>query len=83
MVKKALSSLGAVAPFDAFVAAGSDELSPLRKLVQSGPAARPPVWSESPPLPLDNKSLVTFHGLPSVFPSFVEMLNVSKELPDD
>jgi hypothetical protein len=82
-VKKALASVGAVPPFDGFVATNSDELLPLRKLVQSGPAARPPVWAETAPLPLDTKSLITFHGMPSVFPSFVEMLNVSKELPDD
>ncbi len=82
-VKGALAGLGAQAPFDGFVAGGSDEIEALHKLVQSGPPPRPPVWAESPPVPLDAKSLVTFSGLVPAFPSFLELVSVSKELPDD
>jgi hypothetical protein len=83
VVKKALSSLGAVAPFDSLAAPMGEELSALRRLVQAGPAARPPVWAESPPLPLEAAPLITFKGLPAPFPSFAEKLDLSEELPDD
>lgn len=82
-VKAALPKLGAVAPFDGFVAGGSDEVAALRRLISSGPAARPPVWAESPPVPLDAKSQVTLKGMSPVFPSFVEWVTPPKETPDD
>jgi hypothetical protein len=82
-VKKVLAGLGAVAPFDGFSASGVEELGALRRLVSSGPPPKPPVWAESPPVPLDAKGLVTFRGLTPVFPPLIDVATVSKELPDD
>ena len=82
-VKRVIPTLGMIAPFDGFTTVGVEEMGALKRLVQAGPATRPPVWAEEPPLPLDPHSLVTFHGLSPVFPSFLELVNPSKEQPDD
>lgn len=82
-VKKAIVGLAAIAPFDTFVAGGGDELAALRRLISSGPPARPPVWAEATPLPIDLKGLVTWKGFAPVLPTLVEVATPGKEQPDD
>jgi hypothetical protein len=82
-IKKAIAGVGAIAPFDGFHSAGVDEVGALRKLVSSGPPPKAPVWAESPPVPLEAKGLVTFKGLQPSFPSLLDLVSVSKEMPDD
>lgn len=82
-VRKTLPTLGAMAPFEGFSTSGTDELATLRRLIASGPAAKAPVWAELPPLPLDAKAQVTWKGLDPMLPSVLELVNLSRELPDE
>ncbi len=82
-LKKALATVGAIAPFEGISSAGADEIGALRRLVQGGPAIHPPVWSDATPLPLDVKAQITFRGLAPAFPSLLGLVTPSKELPDD
>ncbi len=82
-VRKTLPTLSAIAPFEGFSTSGTDELATLRRLIASGPAAKAPVWAELPPLPLDAKAQVTWKGLDPVLPSVLELVNLSRELPDE
>lgn len=82
VVRQAIAKLS-VAPFDGFTASGIEEIAQLRRLIQNGPPARLPVWAETPPLPLEPRTLVTLSGLQPEFPSLVETVQVSKEQPDD
>jgi hypothetical protein len=81
-VKQAITKMS-VPPFDAFTSGGIEEIAQLRRLILNGPPARPPVWAESPPLPLEPRTLVTLSGLSPELPSLVETVQVSKEQPDD
>lgn len=81
--KKALLGLGAIAPFDAFVGTGTEEVAALRRLITNGPPARPPVWSDAAPLSIDLKGLVTWKGFAPVMPSLTDLAQPGKELPDD
>jgi hypothetical protein len=82
-LRKILTSLPAIAPFDAFTTGGAEDIASLRRLIVSGPAARPPVWADTPPLSIDLKGLVTWKGFAPTLPSLTELSTPGKEQPDD
>jgi ABC transporter, phosphonate, periplasmic substrate-binding protein len=81
---EALSQVGAVAPFSAFVKVQGRDFEDFRKLVQQGPPRRQPVIVESPVLRVDTDALVTSGELNPVLPNFTATaMDVSDEQPDD
>ncbi|WP_233607508.1 PhnD/SsuA/transferrin family substrate-binding protein [Corallococcus sp. AB018] len=82
-LSQSLSSVGAVAPFDAFARIQGREFEDFRKLVTQGPPRRQPVLADSPDLRVETPVLVQSESLGPALPPFVDDLAVSAEQPDD
>ena len=79
----AIEGIGAVGPFDRFVTTDLGDLANLKRLISKGPPPRVPLLASAPPLRPDTHALVTFRGIPTALPAFLDYLPSSKELPDD
>lgn len=79
----ALSSVGAVPPFESFVRIQGKDFEDFRRLVTQGPPRRQPVFAEAPELRVDAEVLVRAEELGPSLPSFGADLAVGAEQPDD
>lgn len=82
-LQSAFRAAGAVEPFEKFVDAGAAEVAEFRKLITGGPGKRLPVVAESPIQRPDATTILNLREVGAVMPSFVEGMEISKELPDD
>ncbi|WP_223633365.1 PhnD/SsuA/transferrin family substrate-binding protein [Corallococcus sp. EGB] len=82
-LSQSLSSVGAVAPFDAFARIQGHEFEDFRKLVTQGPPRRQPVLADAPDLRVETPVLVRSDSLGPALPPFADDLSVSAEQPDD
>jgi ABC-type amino acid transport substrate-binding protein len=82
-LSQSLASVGAVAPFDAFVRIQGREFEDFRKLVTQGPPRRQPVLAEGADLRVESPVLVRSDSLGPALPPFADDLAVGAEQPDD
>ncbi|MBU8896504.1 hypothetical protein DRW03_24270 [Corallococcus sp. H22C18031201] len=82
-LRGALGRVGAVAPFDAFLAIQGKEFDDFRKLVAQGPPRRQPVFAEAPEVRVSAPVLVKSDELGPALPPFTQDLAVSADQPDD
>jgi hypothetical protein len=81
-VSGALAGVSA-APFDRFVPTSGQEVSDMRRVIQSGQPPKRMILSPPPALGFDGRGLVTFKGVDAVLPYFPDKLSIPTETPDD
>ncbi|MFY2563303.1 PhnD/SsuA/transferrin family substrate-binding protein [Corallococcus terminator] len=83
VLESALSSVGAVAPFESFARIQGKDFEDFRRLVTQGPPRRQPVFADAAELRVDAEVLVRAEELGPSLPSFASDLAVAAEQPDD
>jgi hypothetical protein len=80
---QAFTSLPAVGPLQKFVPPRTADLAALDDLLIKGPPRRLPVMAESPVLPPSPEALINVREVKLVLPGFLDLVESSRETPDD